>query len=189
LTDNGKFVLPGDTIGISEEFMPGAWAYEEEGSIYAAVTGTVETNMEERMINVLPKVSTPPNVKNGDILFGSVWDVKSQLVLLDIIKIKGNDRGLAGKVKGALHVSKVREGYVSDISREFSQGDVVMAEVVDANREPLELTTAGKTLGVVHATCSRCGGAMKPEKNGLKCAECKRFESRKLSSEYGKVIV
>jgi len=39
LTDEGKFVIPGDELGFSEEFMPGNWAYEEEGGIYAAVSG------------------------------------------------------------------------------------------------------------------------------------------------------
>jgi exosome complex component CSL4 len=186
LTEEGKFVTPGDSLGFSEEFMPGEWAYEEDGSIFAAVAGTVETDMKDRKINVIPKVSTPPMIKDSDIVIGSIWDVKGQLAIVSILKIKGVDRGLPGNVRGAVHISKAREGYVSDLSREFSGGDIIMAKVVEAAREPVELTTAGKELGVVKAFCSRCGGAMEPFKNGLRCTECKRVESRNVSSEYGK---
>jgi exosome complex component CSL4 len=186
LKEEGKFVTPGESIGISEEFMPGEWAYEEDGSIFAAVSGNVEINMKDRKINIVPKVSTPPLIKNGDLVIGTVWDVKGQLAILSILKIKGRDRAMPGNVRGAIHISKAREGYVSDLSREFTSGDIILAKVVDAQREPVELTTSGKALGVVKAFCSKCGGSMEPFKNGLKCSECRYVESRKVSSEYGK---
>jgi exosome complex component CSL4 len=75
---------------------------------------------------------------------------------------------------------------VSDLSREFSSGDIIIARVVEAHREPVELTTAAPELGVIKTYCSRCGGAMDPGKNGVKCRECKRTESRNMSTEYGK---
>jgi exosome complex component CSL4 len=186
LSGEGKFVIPGEVVGISEEFMPGEWTYEEEGNIFAAVTGNIEIDMKERKIKVLPKVSTPPIIKNGDLVIGTIWEVKGQLAIISVLKIKGVDRSLPGNVRGALHISKVREGYVSDLSREFASGDIIVAKVVEAQREPVELTTAGKSLGVVKAFCSKCGGPMEPFKNGLKCSECKHVESRKISSEYGK---
>ncbi len=186
LTDDGKFVTPGTALGFSEEFMPGEWAYEEDGNIYAAVSGTIETDMKDRKINVVPKVSTPPEIKDNDIVIGSIWDVKGQLAIVNILKVKGVDRGLPGNIRGAVHISKAREGYVSDLSREFSSGDIILAKVVEAHREPVELTTAAPELGVIKANCSRCGGAMNPDKNGVKCRECKRTESRNMSTEYGK---
>ena len=186
MTEKEKFVIPGEAIGIGEEFMPGTWAYEEEGSIFAAVAGRVDIDMKDRKINIVPKVSTPPIIKDGDIVMGQVWDVRAQLALLDILKIKGVDRGLPGKVKGAVHISKARDSYVSDLSREFSVGDIIMARVVTTKREPVELTTVDKTLGVVKAFCSKCGVSMEPFKNGLRCGECEHVESRKVSTEYGK---
>lgn len=185
-TEDKKFVTPGSTLGFSEEFMPGDWAYEEDGNIYAAVSGTIETDMKDRKINVIPTVSTPPQVKDNDLVIGSIWDVKGQLAIVNILKIKGVDRGLPGNVRGAVHISKAREGYVSDLSREFSGGDVIMARVVEANREPVELTTAAPELGVIKTYCSRCGGSMDQDKNGVKCRECKRTESRNMSTEFGK---
>ncbi len=189
MTDEGKFVIPGDELGFSEEFMPGNWAYEEEGGIYAAVSGKVQIDMKDRRINVVPVVSTPPQIKDGDVVIGAIWDVRGQIALLNIMKIKGVDRAVPGSPKGAVHISKAREGYVTDLSREFSSGDIIMAKVVDANREPVELTTSGKSYGVIMAACSKCNGTMKPFKNGLKCTECKYVESRKVSSEYGNVEV
>jgi exosome complex component CSL4 len=186
VTNEGNFVTPGEVLGISEEFMPGNWAYEEDGSIYAAVSGIVEIDMKDRKINIIPKVSTPPAIKDDDIIIGSIWDVKGALALLSILKIKGVDRSLPGNIRGALHISKARQGYVSDLSKEFSTGDIVMAKVVDANREPVELTTSGNSFGVVKAYCSVCGGSFEPFKNGLRCTACKRMEPRKVSSDYGK---
>jgi exosome complex component CSL4 len=186
LTEEGKFVTPGDVLGISEEFMPGVWAYEEEGNIYAAVSGKVEIDMKDRKINVVPKVSVPPKVKQGDSVIGMVWDVKAQVALLDIKKIKGLDRNLPGKARGAIHISKAREAYVSDLSREFVIGDIVMAKVVDVLREPIELSTSGTAFGVVKSACSKCGGLLEPFNKGLKCVECRQVESRKVSTDYGK---
>ncbi len=189
MTDEKKFVTPGEPLGISEEFMPGTWAYEEDGNIYAAVSGNVEIDMADRKINVVPKVSTPPVIKDQDTLLGTLWDVKGQIALLNILKIKGVERALPGNLRGAIHISKTREGYVSDLSREFAVGDIILARVMDAKREPVELTTVGNAYGVIKASCSKCGGPMEPFKHGLKCLDCRQTESRKVSSEYGKIEV
>ncbi len=186
MTDEGKFVMPGDNLGISEEFMPGSWTYEEDGNVFAAVSGKMAIDMKERQINVLPTVSVPPQVREGDIVIGKIWEIKQQLALVDILKIKGVERPLPGEVKGAVHISKVREAYVSDLSREFSIGDVIEGRVVNTQREPIDLTTAGKNLGVVKAYCSKCGGSHEPFNNGVRCKDCKNVESRNVSSEYGK---
>lgn len=178
--------MPGEALGYSEEFMPGQWAYEEEGNIYAAVAGTVVVDMKDRRIDIAPKVSTPPVIKDGDEVIGAIWDLKGQIALLNILKIKGIDRALPANLRGAIHISKTREGYVSDLSREFSVGDIVLAKVQEGNRETIELTTAGPKYGVIKTNCTRCGGPVSPFKNGLKCDECRYVESRKVSSEYGK---
>ncbi len=186
MTEDGKFVLPGEAIGFSEEFMPGDWTFEEEGNIIASVTGNVKFDMKERKINVIPLVSVPPEVKNGDAVIGQIWELKPQLALVDVIKIKGVERTLPGQIRGAIHISKTREGYVSELSKEFAVGDVVLAKVQSTDREPLELTTISKEMGVIKAFCLRCGGPMEPFKHGLRCLECKHIEPRKVSSEYGK---
>jgi exosome complex component CSL4 len=186
MTEEGKFVTPGESLGISEEFMPGSGTYEEEGGIFAAVSGNVKIDMKDRKMSVVPKVSVPPEIKDGDIVIGKVWDVKAQVAPVDILKIKGIDRGLPGNVRGAVHISKAKEAYVSELSREFVVGDIIVARVLSTKRDPLELTTAGKDLGVVKAFCSKCGVSLVPFKNGLRCEECKNVESRKVSGEYGK---
>ncbi|RMF89143.1 MAG: RNA-binding protein [Methanobacteriota archaeon] len=186
MTEEGKFVTPGESLGISEEFMPGYGTYEEDGSIFAAVSGTVKIDMRDRSLSVAPKVSVPPEIHDGDIIIGKIWEMKSQLALVDILKIKGVERGLPGNVRGALHISKARAGYVSDLSKEFTIGDVIAARVVDAGREPVELTTAGRDLGVVKAFCSRCGASLEPFKRGLRCVECRNVEPRNVSDIYGK---
>jgi exosome complex RNA-binding protein Csl4 len=47
-------VVPGDLIGASEEYLAEEGTYEERGKIFAAITGKVEINKEDRTVRVLP---------------------------------------------------------------------------------------------------------------------------------------
>ena len=38
-TKSGDFVLPGDSLGVTEEFVPSDWTYEDEGRIRSLVAG------------------------------------------------------------------------------------------------------------------------------------------------------
>ncbi len=66
----GDFVIPGDMIGTSEEFLPGQGTYEDNGNIYAITTGRVAYNKKERSISITPVTNTPPTPKEGDIVIG-----------------------------------------------------------------------------------------------------------------------
>ncbi|MFQ5887403.1 MAG: exosome complex RNA-binding protein Csl4 [Candidatus Hydrothermarchaeales archaeon] len=184
--ENGTFVVPGDVLGYSEEFLPGDGAYEEDGTICAAVTGKVSIDMKERKLTVIPATDTPPVPKEGDIVIGKVVDIKPQVAVIDIVKIKGNDRGLPGSIRGGVHISQSRNVYVSDLSREFSPGDIIVAKITNTKRRPIQLSTVDKELGVIKAYCSFCNLPMPKEGNILKCNECRRSGRRKMSSEYGK---
>ncbi|MFQ5976150.1 MAG: exosome complex RNA-binding protein Csl4 [Candidatus Hydrothermarchaeales archaeon] len=184
--ENGTFVVPGDVLGYSEEYMPGNGAYEENGNICAAVTGKVSIDMKERKLTVIPGTDVPAIPKEGDIIIGKVFDLKPQMAIVDVVKIKGKDRALAGSIRGGVHISQSRNTYVSDLSREFMPGDIIAAKVTNTNRRPIQLSTADNELGVIKAYCSFCNLPMTREGNILKCNECRRTSRRKMSTEYGK---
>lgn len=185
MVENGEFVVPGTVLGFSEEFIPGDGAYEEGGKVFAARTGVLVVDMKERRIMVDPRTSVPPTPKDGDLVIGTVVDVKSQLALINITKLKGVDRSMPGEVMGGIHISQTRDSYVSDIGREFNTGDVVYAKITNVSRTPMQLSTVDKNLGVIKAFCSRCTVALAKDGNKLKCPNCGRIESRRLSPEYG----
>lgn len=186
MVESGSFVMPGTELGFSEEFIPGDGAYEENGLVYAAVTGILNVDMKERKITVAPRTSAPPALKDGDVIVGMVADVKAQLAIVDIIKIRGNDRLPPGEISGSIHISQTRDTYVADISKEFTAGDIVYARVLNTNRSPIQLSTVDKEMGVIKAFCYRCNTPLSKEDSKLKCSDCGRTELRRISTEYGK---
>ena len=54
-TKSGDFVLPGDALGVTEEFIPSEWTYEEEGKIRSLVAGTVSVDNKNKKISIIPK--------------------------------------------------------------------------------------------------------------------------------------
>ncbi|MFH1773886.1 MAG: exosome complex RNA-binding protein Csl4 [Methanobacteriota archaeon] len=189
MVESGEFVIPGIELGFSEEFIPGEGAYEEEGKIYASITGTLVIDMKERKIKVLPRTSTPPIPKDGDLVIGKIVDVKPQIAIVELLKLKGNERALPGSIDGGIHISQTRDSYVSELSKEFKVGDVVYAKVLNTSRTPIQLSTVGKDLGVIKAFCYHCNTALSLTGDKLKCENCGRIEFRRISPEYGKGLV
>ncbi|WP_305064656.1 exosome complex RNA-binding protein Csl4 [Methanococcoides sp.] len=181
-------VMPGDIIGTTEEFEAGDNTYIVRGDILSLATGFVMVNKKRRTISVKPTTSMPPTIKKGDILIGTVVNVRDSMALVQIEGIKGVvDRQFIKPGVAAIHVSNVKESYVKEMSKEFAVADVVKAKVI--NIENMRMTTSGKELGVMVATCANCGSTLKKDDQVLKCAQCGRTESRKISSDYGTGII
>ncbi|MBU2560391.1 exosome complex RNA-binding protein Csl4 [archaeon] len=186
MVESDDFVLPGTEVGFSEEVMPGDGTYEDDGKIFASITGTVSLDSKERKVTVTPKTSAPPELKNGEIVVGVVWDIRPQVAMIDIVKIKGNERTLPGKISGGLHISKIKDSYVSEISSEIGYGDIVLAKITNANRKPIDLSIVDKELGIIKSYCERCSEPLELKDGKVTCNDCKRTPHKKLSSEYGK---
>lgn len=186
--EKGKFVLPGELIGTSEEFTPRSGTFEDKGNIYAAIAGMVNENSEDRSISVEPVTSTPPILHVGDIVIGQITTVKDSVALVEIAHIKGKgERQVVGEGDAAIHVSNVKDAYVKELYHEFAPFDIVKAKVLDLRT--MRLTTVDKELGVMKAFCGNCRTALKIDKSKLKCPKCERTETRKLSSDYGTGII
>lgn len=184
----GDFVVPGDFIGTSEEYLPGKGTYEEKGNIYADMTGRLAYDRKERSVFIDPATNVPPTPKEGDIVVGRVVDIKGSVALVELARIKGSlDREIAGNTQAAIHISNVKDSYVQDLAQEFGYQDVVKAKVIDTKN--MRLSTVDKDLGVLTSQCSRCKVNLKYEGGKLKCPKCERKESRKLSQDYGKGLI
>ncbi|MEO2151390.1 MAG: exosome complex RNA-binding protein Csl4 [Thermococcus sp.] len=188
---NGDLVLPGDYLGVIEEFMPGEGVREENGELYATRAGKVRINQEKMEISVEPVTDTPPLPQVGDIVLARVIEVKPQAVIVQLLQIEGreNDREIATSKLAGIHISQVKEGFVEDITKEFKIGDVVRAKVIANEKSPIQLSTKGKDLGVVYALCSRCRTPLIRRGDKLICPRCGNVETRKLSPYYRKLKV
>lgn len=186
MAEDGDLVLPGDQLGFSEEYLGGPGTYEGEGMIYAAVVGKMQMDSKERKISVDIKANKIPQIKDGDTIIGVIHDIKTQFITVEILKIVGEKRNLPGYVSGSIHISQARDTYVSDLEREFGVGDVVIAKVTNANRSPISLTTAPKEMGVMKGNCLKCNLPLEIVDKKLKCSNCGRTLTRKLSTDFGK---
>jgi exosome complex component CSL4 len=184
----GKIVLPGELIGTSEEFIPKNGTYEDRGNIFAAATGYVKIIPKDRSISVEPATNVPPHLSVGDIVIGQVTDLKESVALVEIAGIKGRgERAIVNAEGAAIHVSNVKDAYVKDLSYEFAPFDIVKGRVLDLRN--MRLSTVNKEFGVMKAYCGYCRNVLKRENDKLKCPNCKRTETRKLSSDYGTGII
>jgi exosome complex component CSL4 len=181
-----ELVVPGTEVGYAEEFIPGEGTYEEDGKIYASITGRLKFDVKERKVSVEAKTSVPAVPKKGDIIIGTVVDLKSQFAIVEILKIKGVDRAPPGPLYGSIHISKTRGTYVSDLSKEFSPGDIVVAKIIDVERTPLSLSTIDKELGVIKGYCNQCNIPLVKINDKLKCENCNQVVHKKISTDYGK---
>jgi exosome complex component CSL4 len=184
----GDFVVPGDLVGTSEEYISGKGTYEEGGNIFANATGKVAVNKKERSVFIEPVTKIPPTPREGDIVVGRVVDIKGSVALVELARIKGSlDREIAGNTQAAIHISNVKDSYVQDLAQEFGYQDIVKAKVIDTKN--MRLSTVDKTLGVITSQCPRCKINLKYENGKLKCPKCERKENRKLSQDYGKGLI
>ena len=180
--------LPGDVVGITEEFKAGTNTYKRGGNIIATTTGTIRENHKKMVISVIPATSTPPIINIGDIVIGKVFRVKDSVILLEVDTKKGAEsRNLLTIDFGEIHVSNISNSYIKDTRNEFSQFDIVKAKVIDANS--MRLSTADDDCGVLKALCSKCLTALNLMDKKLGCPSCGNMETRKISSKYGTGII
>jgi len=180
-----EFVIPGDYIGVAEEFLPGNGAYEDNGKIYATLVGNLELDMSRRSANVYSKTNVVPQIKEGDIVYGEVVSVKPQMVYVDLLALEGyTDKKLSANTKARIYVSQTSKQYVKSISTEFKNGDIVRARVVDTKGDAIRLSTAEDCLGVIRAVCSVCKKTLEIKDGKLECSYCSSKETRKTADDY-----
>ncbi|MGZ7043079.1 MAG: exosome complex RNA-binding protein Csl4 [Methanobacterium sp.] len=183
---SGDFVLPGDVLGVTEEFVPAEWTYEEEGKIKALVVGNVSVDEKNKSISIVPKTGTPPSLEVGKVIVGEISEVRGQRASVKIDKIKDDKRELVTSFMGGIHISQAQKGYLSKLTEAFRIGDLVEAKVTKVlGLDNVDLSTAEDELGVLKAMCTRCRHFMiKTDKNDVYCENCENKEKRKLSYHY-----
>ncbi|MEM2002968.1 MAG: exosome complex RNA-binding protein Csl4 [Candidatus Methanomethylicaceae archaeon] len=177
-----RIAVPGEKLGVEEEFIPGEGVYVEEGKLYSSITGALVIDPKSKKVGVSPstKVAVP---EVGDIVEGVVvGPMREDSTVVEILRIKGK-RSLKGVFTGILHVSQAAKGYVDTIFDAVGLNDWVLAKVV-TDWPPYQLSTADDELGVIYATCPKCGGELILKRGRLFCNRDKTFERRKVSIHY-----
>lgn len=177
----GNAVLPGDRLGVIEEFVPGNGTYQEDGVIYAAAAGTILIDMKKKKIAVSPYVK-PILPKRGDIVLGSIDSVEGKKAYVTIGMI--GEKTLPYPFSGVIFIRQATGRFLDTIYEAFAPGDIVKAVIIDDEDNMYRLSTADEDLGVIRAFCSKCGGNVVREKRRLRCVSCGSIEQRKVARDY-----
>lgn len=182
----GDRVLPGDRLGVIEEFIPGAGTFQDQDDvIYASITGLVRIDMSERKIHIEAITRTPIFPQRNDIVIGVVQHVGKKAVIINIFQLRGNYCPIP--YSGSVYIKNAAAGYVEQMRDLFRPGDIIIARVQKQALGMARLSTVGPRLGVIHSSCSRCGQPLILQNRRLVCSGCGNVEQRKLSKDYGKI--
>lgn len=174
-------VLPGDKLGVVEQFLPGTGTYEKEGTIYANYTGNAKIDMKNKRVTVIPTTRVPQLPKEGSTVMASVTHAQEKMATVSIWKIE--DKMLQNPFTAILHISSSSPRYERNMADVCKAGDILRARVIDMTNRIPQLTTAGRGLGVVKAFCSMCGAVLEFTNRTLQCPACGNIERRRLAED------
>ena len=181
---SGHLVLPGERLGVIEEFTPDAGTYEKNGVIYSKIVGRALCDLQTRRVSVYPVVNEVVVPKVGTVVIGQIGNAQSDNVLVRIFRV--GKKKVSGNFGGILHVSDVSDRYVDAMSDVVKPGDIVRAKVISAKNQIFHLSTNDRNLGIIHAFCSRDATLLLQDHYDLKCPKCGNLERRKMAPDYGK---
>lgn len=182
---SGTLVVPGERLGVIEEFIPDSGTYVKDGVIYSKIIGRALLDMLNRRVSVYPLTQGAVVPKIGVTVLGQVGNAQSDNVLVRIFQV-GARKKMSGVFGGILHVSDASDRYIDSINEVCRTGDIVRAKVVSDKNQVFHLTTNDKNLGVVYAFCSSCGNPLEQRRQEMYCTKCGNVERRKTALDYGK---
>ncbi|MGD6851962.1 MAG: exosome complex RNA-binding protein Csl4 [Candidatus Bathyarchaeia archaeon] len=181
---SGHLVMPGERLGVIEEFIPDSGTYTKDGVIYSKIVGRSLVDLQNRRVSVYPVAPSAVVPKVGTVVIGQVGNAQSDNVLVKIFRI--GKKHLSGTFGGILHVSDVSDRYIDQMSDAVKPGDLVRAKVISEKNQIFHLSTNDRNLGIIYAFCSRDGTLLNQDRYDLKCPKCGNVERRRIAPDYGK---
>ena len=181
---SGQLILPGERMGVIEEFVPDDGTYVKDGVIYSKIVGRALLDLPNKRVSVYPLVHGATVPKVGSTVLGQVSNVQKQNAFVRIHKIDKNN--ISGFFSAILHISDVRLRYVESMFGVCKPGDIIRAKVISEKNGVYHLSTKDRNLGVVYAFCSQCGYMLEPSRQEMRCPRCRKIEKRKTALDYGK---
>ncbi len=181
----GRLVVPGDRLGVIEEFVSDSGTFVRDGVIYSMIIGHALPDLATRRIRVYRSGTEVLLPKVGSMVTGQVSNVQPDNAAVRIFQI-GDRPVLGGVFVGILHISDVHMRYVDSMFQVCKAGDVLRARVISTRNQTYHLSTKEKDLGVIYGFCSNCGGLLETRRQGMHCSKCGFGEERKIAYDYGK---
>lgn len=192
-----KLVFPGERLCAEEEYIASNGTYVEQGNIYAAVGGVVAVHAGK--MTVKSSSEQLIKLKRSNMALGTVVGELPSVLFIRLDKMTIDNSVYVPLKDGKIVIKQrnrgppQRSGYREQREERHEEpkpcglGDIVLACIADDESDAYELSLRERELGVVYSTCSDCGIALVPHKDGsLSCPNCKRKSFKKTSELYGK---
>jgi exosome complex RNA-binding protein Csl4 len=205
MEEQSVLVMPGDKIGVEEEFVAADNTYvDSDGSIRAAILGAVVK--KEGKISVVNESHDVRRFKRGMFVLGRVSDdLRAVLfVKLDNVHVNGveylplkdgkivmsqrrppmgRERGRGFQPRGGPPVEREQRS-----AKPCGVGDVIIARIAYDDPEIYTLSLEDNEAGVVYSECELCNTHMEvdPATGTLGCPACEHKAQKKVSALYGK---
>jgi exosome complex component CSL4 len=180
---DGQFVVPGEKLGVVEEFMPGRGTVEVDGTVFSSQTGTAAVDTNRHIVSVRTAAGPPIIPDEGSTVIGVIEKIQDKMAIVNIIMVDGHK--LQPPFTGMLHISNSSprfERFMGDVCK---PNDIIRGKVIDVSQRIPKLTTVGRDMGVIKAFCSRCGGELILSGRILRCTLCLNVERRRLADDFG----
>jgi len=179
---DGTFVVPGEKLGVVEEFDPGRGTVEVDGIVYSSQTGKAALDPKRHIVTVKPITGPVVVPEEGSSIIGVVEKIQEKMAIINIIVVDGKKMPLP--FTGMLHISNSSPRFERVMGDVCKPNDIIRAKVIDTSQRIPKLTTVGRDLGVTKAYCSRCGGELVLSGHILRCSVCRNVERRRLAEEF-----
>ena len=183
----GELVVPGERLGVIEEYVPDAGTFVKDGVIYSKVIGRSMLDLATRRVSVRPQGRSLLVPQVGSTVIGQVTGAQPENANVRILEVDG--KRLSGVFIGVLHISDVHLRYVDSMSEVCKAGDIIRAKIISDKNQAYHLSTKDKDLGVIYGFCSNCGTTLESRRQGMSCPKCGRIETKKIAFDYGKASV
>ncbi len=174
-----RLVIPGEKLGVIEEFVPGENVYVNgRGALRSATLGVLK--IFKNRVDVSPLRSLEIPLKVGELVLAEVWTSETARFIVKIVAKWSPFVLLTNPITG--WIMKEEEE-----NRLIRVGDLILAKVGSTLYNQVILTIAGdKSLGVLYAKCLKCSVPLKKLGNTLVCPICESIHlDRKISPYYG----
>ena len=84
---SGHLVLPGERLGVIEEFIPDSGTYVKDGVIFSKIIGRSLLDLQNRRVSVYPIAKEAIVPKVGSVIIGQIGNAQSDNVLVKIFKV------------------------------------------------------------------------------------------------------
>ncbi|MEM4696468.1 MAG: RNA-binding protein, partial [Desulfurococcaceae archaeon] len=88
MSSRNKLVLPGDAIGVEEEFIPVSGAYVDTGGfIRSMIIGLTSIDVFKKTLVIKKIIDKPIVPKQGDIVEGVISSLSDDIAFIDIYAV------------------------------------------------------------------------------------------------------